>query len=60
MHHSTQHWHDPYAFLPERFLHKFEGRFGADDEAEEKSPFGDNLEALQPFSVGPRNCVGKK
>ncbi|KXX82516.1 Isotrichodermin C-15 hydroxylase [Madurella mycetomatis] len=59
MHHSSEHWHEPYAFLPERFLHKFEGRFGAGDETEEKNPYGDNLEALQPFSVGPRNCVGK-
>ncbi|GAB1321058.1 Isotrichodermin C-15 hydroxylase [Madurella fahalii] len=58
MHHSSEHWHDPYTFLPERFLHKSEGKFGGAEETE-KNHYGDNLEALQPFSVGPRNCIGK-
>ncbi|KAK3374599.1 putative cytochrome P450 [Podospora didyma] len=43
--HRTDYWHDPWAFKPERFL---------DD-----SPEKDRLDALQPFSFGPRNCIGK-
>lgn len=38
---------EPFAFRPERFL-------GDPKYA------GDSLDALQPFSVGPRNCIGKK
>ena len=48
MNHSSQHWQDPFTFRPERFLPKQNG---------EK---GDTLEALQPFSVGPRDCIGRK
>ena len=47
MNHSSAHWKDPWAFRPERFLH---------NDTEEK----DVMEALQPFSLGPRNCIGKK
>jgi len=48
MHHSSANWQDPWSFRPERFLDK--GGLGKKD----------TFEALQPFSVGPRNCVGKK
>ena len=37
---------NPYEFHPERWL--------GDPEYKD-----DNLEALEPFSVGPRNCLGK-
>jgi cytochrome P450 len=60
MHHSSQHWHDPYTYRPERFLHKSEPKNGEDGAASEENPYGDNLEALQAFSIGPRNCLGKK
>lgn len=36
----------PYEFHPERWLH--------DPEYED-----DHLDAMEPFSVGPRNCLGK-
>lgn len=45
--HDERFWTDPWEFRPERFL--------GDPRYE-----GDHLEALQPFSVGPRNCIGKK
>ena len=45
--HSTRNWSDPFSFTPERFL---EG--GKNEE--------DKMESLQPFSVGPRNCIGRK
>ena len=48
MNHSSSHWQDPWSFCPERFLNK--------RDVNSK----DTFEALQPFSVGPRNCIGKK
>jgi cytochrome P450 len=45
--HDPNHWTDPYEFHPERFLG--DPRFK-----------GDKLDAMQPFSIGPRNCVGRK
>ncbi len=47
MNHTTENWVEPYEFKPERFL---EGSKNAHDK----------VEALQPFSLGPRNCIGKK
>lgn len=49
--HSSVNFHDPDSFHPERWL----------PEAQEaNSPFyNDNRESRQPFSVGPRNCIGK-
>jgi cytochrome P450 len=48
MNHSKENWTDPWTFDPERFL-------GDSKEASENK-----LEALQPFNVGPRNCIGRK
>lgn len=45
--HSTRNFSDPWSYKPERFLQP--DQFKDDD-----------FEALQPFSSGPRNCVGKK
>lgn len=59
MNHSSQHWHDPYAFRPERWLNKFVSDIGEATEMGEKNADGDRLEAMQVFSVGPRNCVGR-
>ncbi|KAG6357390.1 hypothetical protein INS49_013267 [Diaporthe citri] len=42
--HDENNFHDPHAFKPERWL----------DPARK-----DNLEASQPFSLGPRGCLGK-
>jgi len=49
--HSETYWKDPWAFRPERFL------AASSDEAHEA---GNTLDALQPFSLGPRNCIGRK
>ncbi|KAK5659635.1 hypothetical protein OQA88_839 [Cercophora sp. LCS_1] len=45
--HSEANFKDPFGFHPERFLR--DPKFG-----------NDKLDILQPFSVGPRNCVGRK
>ncbi|KAI0910260.1 isotrichodermin C-15 hydroxylase [Ustulina deusta] len=49
MNHNKDNWADPWEFKPERFL-------GTSEEALQA---GNKLEALQAFSVGPRNCIGR-
>ena len=44
--HSTQNFRDPSQFVPERFL--------GDEKYKD-----DQIAVLQPFSYGPRNCIGK-
>lgn len=44
---SPLNFKDPESFIPERWL----PGTGYED---------DKKEALQPFSLGPRNCIGKK
>lgn len=44
--HSPQNFRDPDDFVPERWI--------GDEYA------SDSKEAMQPFSMGPRNCIGKK
>lgn len=44
---SARNFADPDRFVPERWLG--DPRFAADKRA-----------ALQPFSIGARNCIGKK
>jgi cytochrome P450 len=48
--HSSENWTDPWKFNPDRFLR-------GEDEAKKE---GNILEASQPFSWGPRNCIGRK
>ena len=48
--HHPQNFHRPEDFLPERWL----------PEARTQAPFDkDNRACMQPFSFGPRNCLGK-
>ena len=47
MYRSPTHWTDPDRYHPERFLNQPEFA-------------NDHLDALQPFSVGARNCIGMK
>lgn len=47
MYRSAHNFRDPHAFVPERWL------------GNEKFA-GDRKVALQPFSVGSRDCLGKK
>ncbi|KAK3332925.1 cytochrome P450 monooxygenase [Cercophora scortea] len=49
LNYSTSNFADPEKFIPERWVE--EGRDPKFDN--------DRREALQPFSVGPRNCIGK-
>lgn len=46
MNHAPRNFADSFSFQPERFL------------TPDKFPT-DNFDVLQPFSTGPRNCVGK-
>jgi cytochrome P450 len=46
--HDPANFADPEVFAPERFLPDPPAKY-----------MNDNKEALQPFSVGPRNCLGK-
>ncbi|KAF3004318.1 hypothetical protein E8E13_009274 [Curvularia kusanoi] len=48
VHHSSENFTDPDSFIPERFLPEGKEKYG-----------GDRREALNAFSHGPRNCVGK-
>ena len=45
--HSERNFADPESFIPERFLG--DPRF-----------VNDNKDVFQPFSFGPRNCIGRK
>lgn len=47
MNHASRNFRDSFSFRPERFLEP--ERFAEDE-----------LDVLQPFSSGPRNCIGKK
>ena len=46
---SALNFADPLEFIPERFLPDRPMRYA-----------NDKIAALQPFSFGPRNCLGKK
>ncbi|ROV97385.1 hypothetical protein VMCG_06862 [Cytospora schulzeri] len=46
MFHSSRNFSEPFSFKPERFTEP------------EKFP-GDRIDVVQPFSVGPRDCIGK-
>ena len=47
MYHSDKFFTDPEAYHPERFL-------GGERFA------NDHMDVFQPFSFGPRNCIGRK
>ncbi|TEY32156.1 hypothetical protein BOTCAL_0747g00020 [Botryotinia calthae] len=50
--HSSMNFYKPECFIPERWL--------PEAKNDPKSPFfNDNRDVFQPFSTGPRNCVGK-
>jgi cytochrome P450 len=49
---DPQYWHRSESYLPERWL--------PESQNDPKSPFyGDKRQVLQPFSVGPRSCMGQ-
>lgn len=47
--HSSTNFTDPDAFIPERGLPNAETKYAADNKG-----------AFQPFSYGPRNCLGQQ
>jgi cytochrome P450 len=46
---SAVNFTEPESFIPERMLHDHDSKYDQDRKA-----------VLQPFSAGPRNCIGKK
>lgn len=50
VYHSEDNFHQPELFLPERWM---------DDQTKAASDDVDRKASFQPFSVGPRNCLGK-
>jgi cytochrome P450 len=47
--HSSYNFKDPDSFVPERWLPEGQEEYGSDQK-----------KVFQPFSYGPRNCLGKK
>ena len=47
LYHSDKNFKQPFDYHPERFLH-------------DPVFVQDKLDVIQPFSVGPRNCIGRK
>jgi cytochrome P450 len=50
--HSSSNFHDCESFVPERWLPEAPAEFSKDSK--------DSKDMVQPFSAGPRNCIGKK
>jgi cytochrome P450 len=48
-HRSSRNFHRPAEFLPERWLEDAPAEFRKDDR-----------EVFRPFSIGPRDCLGKR
>ncbi|KAI9660595.1 MAG: hypothetical protein M1821_009947 [Bathelium mastoideum] len=63
MFHHSDHWESPMEYRPERFLKENSPAFAGDmrymKRASPESDEVDRLELLQPFNVGPRNCLGR-
>jgi cytochrome P450 len=64
MFHYSEHWEKPMEYRPERFLQEdssFGPRYAGDIRYNNTNGVhsGDRLDLLQPFSVGPRNCLGR-
>lgn len=56
---SPRNWARPDDFIPERWMGEVEGE-GQGEKGGDLALFrGDAREASQPFSYGPRNCIGK-
>ncbi|EHA57437.1 averantin oxidoreductase [Pyricularia oryzae 70-15] len=58
--HSPGNFTDPDTFAPERWLAREPADGDNGTNATDSARYGsDRLEATQPFTVGPRNCLGK-
>ena len=64
MFHYSAHWDKPMEYRPERFLQEGSAsgpRYAGDMRYNNKNGehSGDRLDLLQPFNIGPRNCLGR-
>ncbi|KAI3390494.1 hypothetical protein diail_9506, partial [Diaporthe ilicicola] len=63
----SEHWEKPMEYRPERFLHetsdgpRYAGDMRYNNNINSKDGLypADRLDLLQPFNVGPRNCLGR-
>lgn len=58
-HHSEENFADPEEFVPERWLDGEDVVGDGKKWKREEKYEGDRRGAMQPFSFGPRNCLGK-
>ena len=56
---SPDNFHQPDSFIPERWLEGSGGKKDSEDSSLRVFA-ADKRDAMQPFSTGPRNCIGKK
>ncbi|KAG6364587.1 hypothetical protein INS49_006189 [Diaporthe citri] len=63
MFHYSKHWEKPMEYRPVRFLQETPGgpRFAGDMRYNNSNGAhsDDRLDLLQPFNIGPRNCLGR-
>lgn len=64
MFHYSKHWEKPMEYRPERFLQEDSSsgpRYAGDMNYNNTNGVhsGDRLDLLQPFNIGPRNCLGR-
>ncbi|KAJ4286591.1 hypothetical protein N0V88_007953 [Collariella sp. IMI 366227] len=59
MNHSSLHWRDPFVYRPERWLNKVDNETGEVQDTDKQNGSGDHLQAMNPFGLGPRDCIGR-
>ena len=58
LHHSENHFHEPFAYRPERWLLKGSSAV-RDGKGVSEETMALQKEAFVPFSIGPRSCIAR-